>query len=74
MPLMKGIQMEDKNSPEYEVCLCKHTTRAEVEKFIRENNIKTLKELCEKGKFGTVCGGCREDLEMILEEVKKSLS
>ncbi|MGI6178279.1 MAG: (2Fe-2S)-binding protein [Eubacterium sp.] len=59
----------DIHDPEYEVCLCRHVKRREIEKFIRESGVKTLKELCEKGKVGDKCGGCREDLETILNEV-----
>lgn len=59
----------DKSSRDYEVCLCKHLDRGYVEDLIKENDIKTLKELCQIGKIGNACGGCREDLEMILNEV-----
>lgn len=59
----------DKQSREYEVCLCKHTTRGYVEDIIKEKNIKTLKELCEVADTGNKCGGCREDLEEILNDV-----
>lgn len=58
----------DKSSRDFEVCLCKHITRGEVEDLIKAENITTLKELCEKGNVGNVCGGCREDLDMILTE------
>ena len=59
----------DRKSREYEVCLCYHTTRGEVEDFIREHGITDLKTLCEEMKIGDKCGGCREDLDMILTEV-----
>lgn len=61
----------DKNSRKYEVCLCCHTTRGEVEDFIIENKVDNLKDLCEAMQIGTKCGGCREDLEMILNETLK---
>ena len=56
----------DKSSRDYEICLCY------VEDLIKEKNIKTLKDLCEIGDIGNVCGGCREDLDMVLEEVLNS--
>ncbi len=59
----------DRTSRDFEVCLCYHTTRGEVEDLIREKNIKTLKELCEVANIGNKCGGCREDLENILNDV-----
>jgi len=69
---MKGcVKMADYDihDPEYEVCLCRHVKRCEIEKFIRESGVRTLKDLCEQGKVGDKCGGCREDLETILNEV-----
>lgn len=59
----------DKKSRDYEVCLCFHTKRGEVEDFIREHKPADLKELCQSMVIGTKCGGCREDLQMILDEV-----
>lgn len=59
----------DKTAREYEVCLCYGTTRGEVEDFIRETGVNNLKDLCEAMKIGNKCGGCREDLEMILNDV-----
>ncbi len=59
----------DKQSRAYEVCLCYHTTRGEVEDIIREQHITNLKDLCKAAKVGDKCGGCREDLQMILDEV-----
>ncbi|MDY5422834.1 (2Fe-2S)-binding protein [Hornefia butyriciproducens] len=58
----------DKKSREYEVCLCHHVTRGEVEDFIREHQITDLKTLCESMDVGNKCGGCREDLDMILSD------
>ena len=45
------------------------TTRGEVEDIIREKKITNLKDLCEIAKVGDKCGGCREDLQMILDDV-----
>ena len=44
----------------------------DIKDLIKEKNIKTLKDLCEIGDIGNVCGGCREDLDMVLEEVLNS--
>lgn len=59
----------DKKSRDYEVCLCCHTTRGEVEDYIRRTKTDNLKELCEGMEIGGKCGGCREDLQMILDDV-----
>ena len=56
----------DKNSREYEVCVCRHVTRGTIEDYIRENNVTDLKELCKALNMGNVCGACRE---MIMEIV-----
>ena len=61
--MRKIMDTLDKSSRDYEICLCKKLNRGYVEDLIKEKNIKTLKELCE------VCGGCREDLDMVLEEI-----
>ncbi len=58
----------DKTSPEYVVCLCRRTTRRQVEEAIEKTGARTLKDLCEKANIGDKCGGCREDLDMILRE------
>ena len=56
------------DKPEYEICLCRRMTVADAEKLIIETGATTLKELCEKGKIGDKCGGCREELELLLEK------
>lgn len=61
----------DKKSPDYVVCLCKNITRGQVEAAIREKNLTSLKELKAEG-IGDKCGGCGEDLLMILDEVAGS--
>ena len=57
----------DKNSREYEVCVCRHVTRGEIEDFISENEITDLKELCSKMNIGNVCGACREIITEIID-------
>lgn len=64
----------DKHAPEYDICLCKHIKRADVEKFVRENNITELTELCEKMDIGNTCGGCREDLEELINELNEPIN
>lgn len=59
----------DKKSREYEVCACRKVTRGQIEDIVREQHIDNLKELCEKANVGNKCGGCREDLEQIMNEV-----
>lgn len=56
----------DKNSREYEVCVCRHITRGQIEDFLKESGITDLKEVCKAMNIGNVCGACRE---MILEMI-----
>ena len=57
----------DKSSREYEVCLCRHVTRGEIEDFVEETGILDLKEVCEKLNIGNKCGACREMIQEIID-------
>ncbi len=58
-----------KKDRSYDVCPCRKKTRGEVEDIIRETKVDNLKDLCEIAGVGNKCGGCREDLQMILDDV-----
>lgn len=60
---------KDKKSRDYEICPCRQKTRGEIEDIIRENNINNLKDLCEIANVGNKCGGCREELMQVLDEI-----
>lgn len=57
----------DISSREYEVCLCRHVTRGEIEDFVEETGILDLKEVCEKLNIGNKCGACREMIQEIID-------
>ena len=57
------------DNPDYEICLCRRMKVAEIEELIRKEKITSLKELCEIAKVGDKCGGCREELEQLLEKI-----
>ena len=59
----------DKKSREYEVCPCRHVTRGQVEDYVRETRVNDLKALCEGLNVGNKCGGCREMLMQIMDEI-----
>jgi len=59
----------DKTARDYEVCPCRHVTRGQVEDIVRETRISDLKTLCEVANVGNKCGGCREMLEQIMNQV-----
>lgn len=58
----------DKTAREYEVCACRHTTRGEIEDFVRETGESDLKTVCAQMNTGNKCGGCREMIEQIIAE------
>ena len=61
----------DRNSREYELCVCKHITRGQVEDFVKENGSTDFKEVCTQMNIGNVCGACRG---MIMEIVDEAVS
>ena len=52
-----------------EICHCNGIMKSEIEKAIREKNLKTFEEVGEATIAGTVCGGCQEDIETILKGI-----
>ena len=63
----------DKTAREYVVCPCRKVTRGEIEDIVREKRIDNLKDLCEAANAGNKCGGCREMLEQIMNEVLEAM-
>ena len=45
----------DKSSREYEVCLCRHVKRGQIEDFIKETGTTELKAVCTAMNIGNVC-------------------
>ncbi len=62
----------DQNSREYEVCVCRHVTRGQIEDFLRESGLTDLKEVCAALNIGNVCGACREMIDKLIEEAKEA--
>ena len=58
----------DKNSREYEVCLCRHVTRGAIEDYLAETGATDLKSVCEAMNVGNVCGACREMIDELIAE------
>ena len=61
------VKIEKILNPDYEICLCRHIKTRDVIAGIKENNITSLKELCEHVGVGDKCGGCREELDALLQ-------
>ena len=52
------------------VCTCFGVTDKEIERVIRENNLSTVEEVTNYCKAGGGCGGCKGEIEKIIETVK----
>lgn len=51
------------------VCICFGVTRSEIERAIRENELRTAEDVTNYTKAGGGCGGCTEDIEAILDRL-----
>ncbi len=51
------------------ICHCFEVSREEIENAIREKGLKTVEEVGEVTNAGTVCGGCQEQIQEILDEI-----
>jgi NifU-like protein len=52
------------------VCTCFGVTDKEIERVIRENDLTTVEEVTNYCKAGGGCGGCRGEIEKIIEAVQ----
>ena len=55
------------------ICHCFEVSREEIENAIREKGLKTVEEVGEATNAGTGCGGCQEQIQEILDEIKNGL-
>ena len=51
------------------VCTCFNVTDKEIERAIKENNLKTVDDVTNFTKAGGGCGGCREQIQQILDAI-----
>ncbi|MHC4598570.1 MAG: Fe-S cluster assembly protein NifU [Planctomycetota bacterium] len=51
------------------VCTCFGVTRSEIERAVRENDLRTVEDVTNYTKAGGGCGGCAEDIEAILDRI-----
>lgn len=51
------------------VCTCFSVTDREIERAIKENNLKTVDDVTNFTKAGGGCGGCREQIQQILDAI-----
>ena len=52
------------------VCVCFGVTEKEIERVIRENNLDTVEQVTNYCKAGGGCGGCKGEIEKIIEHIK----
>lgn len=49
------------------ICNCNEVYKSEILKAIEEQKLKTVEEVGEATGAGTVCGGCQDDIQDILD-------
>jgi NifU-like protein len=52
------------------ICECFGVTEAEIERAVRENDLKTIEEVTNYTKAGGGCGGCHEAIQEIIDRVR----
>ena len=52
------------------VCTCFGVTDKEIERVIRENNLTTVEQVTNYCKAGGGCGGCKGEIEKLIENVQ----
>ncbi len=52
------------------VCTCFGVTDREIERVVRENNLTTVEEVTNYCKAGGGCGGCKGEIEKIIQSVQ----
>jgi len=53
------------------ICNCFGVTEEEIERVVRENNLKTVEQVTNYCKAGGGCGNCRNDIEEIIGKIRK---
>ncbi len=53
------------------VCTCFGVTEEEIEKVVREGTLTTVEQVTNYCKAGGGCGGCKRDIEAIIERLRK---
>lgn len=65
------IQYELKNinmAQDVLICNCNEVYRNEIIKAIEEKGLKTVEEVGEATGAGTICGGCIDDIQAVIDE------
>ena len=63
------VPEEVEDGAERIVCHCFSVTEGEIRKVIRENHLTTVEQVTHFTKAGGGCGGCRDDIQAILDDM-----
>lgn len=55
------------------VCKCFGVTEPEIERVIRENDLRTVEQVTNYTKAGGGCGKCKGDIQLIIDRVRKEI-
>jgi bacterioferritin-associated ferredoxin len=55
------------------ICTCLDIKQSEIEIAIKEKKLTSIEEVQDATTAGTVCGGCVDDIYIILEKINKSV-
>ncbi len=55
------------------ICTCMEIKQSEIEKAIREKNLLSIEDVQKETEAGTICGGCVDDIYIILEKINGSV-
>ena len=55
------------------VCTCMEITQRQIEQAIRDKKLKTIEQVQDETTAGTVCGGCVDDIYLLLEKINGSV-
>lgn len=64
----KGVPMAEAEGTI--ICECFGVTEPEIERAVRENDLKTVEEVTNYTKAGGGCGGCHEAIQEIIDRVR----
>jgi NifU-like protein len=55
------------------VCKCFGVTEEEIERVVRENDLRTVEEVTNYCKAGGACGNCKPEIAEIIERVRQQM-
>jgi len=52
------------------ICTCLEIKQSQIENVIKEKNLQSVEEVQNETEAGTVCGGCVDDIFVIIEKIQ----